>query len=210
MAWQFVKCCFTFNHFKFFPPIYIIQIQWICFCSMSTNKPWNLINKIQIFTHFETFVKCINVPRTPIRNNHPIRCLPIKLIQNLNNNSILSFNSQTIEQIRQIIGNSEVVSRISFIQPSKSVSMLKTIAPFKTDWINYAVEILFAERNTMEGLQLQHNKLRVQLRYHLWKHNRLWRVDGSFSEEKDKLQIWCYFIVATKNWGEYKKMKRGL
>ncbi|KAF1867755.1 hypothetical protein Lal_00050188 [Lupinus albus] len=83
------KSVLSLHSLKLLPPGLIIQIQRIRIRSLRTNKPRDPIHNI-------------NIPKVPTRYNHPIRYLPIKLLQNLNSSSFLPLNPQTIQRIRQI------------------------------------------------------------------------------------------------------------
>ena len=93
-----------YHRLKLLPPRLKVPIQRICICSLSTNKPWDLVHKSKLLAHLKPFVKGINVAEIATRNNHPIRNLPIKLLQNLNGSSFLPLEPQTVEGVRQIDG----------------------------------------------------------------------------------------------------------
>ncbi|KAF4363550.1 hypothetical protein F8388_002091 [Cannabis sativa] len=61
-----------------------LKIKRVGVGSLSTNKPWNLINETQLLAHFESFVEGINITKITTRNDNPIGNLPIELLQNLN------------------------------------------------------------------------------------------------------------------------------
>lgn len=69
---------------------------------LSTNKAWNSIDQAQFLAHFEAFVKCTDITKIAIRNNDPIGDFPIELLQNLNCSSLLPFDPQVVQRIRQV------------------------------------------------------------------------------------------------------------
>ncbi|WVZ00514.1 hypothetical protein V8G54_026583 [Vigna mungo] len=91
-----------YHRLKVLPPRLKVLIQRIGICSLSTNKPWDLVHKSKLLAHLKTFVKGINVAKIPTRHYDPIRNLPIKLLQNLNGSSLLPLQPQTVEGVSQI------------------------------------------------------------------------------------------------------------